>query len=344
LSPNSNSTNTRTLAELLALIKSGNDSISTGITADAVQHLEKASKTIFKYLKEISDYHRENYKLEMRMRFLDAMKLDATTVFSKKEDTMRQIKRKFAENMSDRPFYPELVEEVLKEDYSGEGFSLRDELLKKLAVEEEKPKEVKNEVPFKSILMDGLRSLGLLNFTVDDAIRKLGENSDLLESARNTFWHKVRRIIRQMLHREAEDLFYEVEYIDSVTGASKVEKLNFTTFRTEVERKSRFLAAITNKSTSTAKRLEAATEDQILSVLSKNIEEMQSMHKTMSALDVFFKSETPRAERDRMRGIKPELSAVKNGIVKANQKRHEYIAQKEEVEQMKRLGIRGDAV
>jgi hypothetical protein len=37
-----------------------------------------------------------------------------------------------------------------------------------------------------------------------------------------------------------------------------------------------------------------------------------------------------------MRGIKPELSAIKNGIVKANQKRHEYIAQKEEVEQMKR--------
>jgi hypothetical protein len=33
---------------------------------------------------------------------------------------------------------------------------------------------------------------------------------------------------------------------------------------------------------------------------------------------------------------------VKNAIIKANQKRHEYIAQKEELEQMKRLGI-GDA-
>jgi hypothetical protein len=147
-----------------------------------------------------------------------------------------------------------------------------------------------------------------------------------------------------MLHREADDLFYEVEYTDVVTGSSKVEKLNFSAFRAEVERKSRFLAAITSKTTAAAKKLEAATEDQLLSVLGKNIEEMQSIHKSMSALDIYFKSETPRAERERMRGIKPELSAVKNGIVKANQKRHEYIAQKEEVEQMKRLGIRSDAV
>lgn len=343
-SANSQYINTRTLVEILGLAKSSNDSLTTGLIADAIQHLERSSKAIFKYLKDVSDYHRENYKLEMRLRFLDALKFDPATVISRKDDTMRQIKRKFAECMSDRPFYPELVEEVLKEDYSGEGETLRVDLLKRLAVEEEKPKEEQNEISFKAILMDGLRSLAMLNFTLDDAQRKLDENSALLESAKNSFWDKIKRLIRQMLNREAEELFYEVEYTDTVTGVSKVEKLNFSGFHAEVERKSRFLAAISNKTTNAAKRLEAATEEQVLSVLSKNIEEMQSIHKSMSALDIFFKSETPRSERERMRGIKPELSAVKNGIVKANQKRHEYIAQKEEVEQMKRLGIRGDAV
>ena len=343
LSANSNYINTRTLVEVMALVKGGTDSLTNGLIADAVQHLERSSKTIFKYLKEVSDYHREAYKLELRIRFLDAMNFDASTVMTKKDDTLRQIKRKFAENMSDRPFYPELVDEILKEDYSGEGPALREDLLKRLAVAEEKQKEEKNEISFKTILLDGLRSLGMLNFTLDDAQRKLDENSALLESAKNSFWDKVRRLIRQMMHREAEDVFYEVEYSDVVTGGSKVERLNYTAFHSEVERKSRFLAALTNKTTNAAKRLEAATEDQVLSVLSKNIEEMQSIHKSMSALDIYFKSETPRAERERMRGIKPELSAIKNGIVKANQKRHEYIAQKEEVEQMKRLGIHGGA-
>jgi hypothetical protein len=141
-------------------------------------------------------------------------------------------------------------------------------------VAEEKKKEEKNEISFKVILLDGLRSLGMLNFTLDDAQRKLEENSALLESAKNSFWDKVRRLIRQMMHRDAEVIFYEVEYTDVVTGASKVEQLNYSAFRTEVERKSRFLAAITSKTTNAAKRLEAATEDQVLSVLSKNIEEM----------------------------------------------------------------------
>jgi hypothetical protein len=40
-----------------------------------------------------------------------------------------------------------------------------------------------------------------------------------------------------------------------------------------------------------------------------------------------------------VKGIKPELATIKNAIVRANQDRYEYSAQKEEEEQMKRLGI-----
>ena len=63
------------------------------------------------------------------------------------------------------------------------------------------------------------------------------------------------------------------------------------------------------------------------------------MHKTLTALDDFFKSEVDRADRDKVKGVKPELSTIKNAIVRANAKRHEYSAQKEEHEQLKRLGV-----
>ena len=97
------------------------------------------------------------------------------------------------------------------------------------------------------------------------------------------------------------------------------------------------------KRTTPIGELETAGEEQLLALLSKNIEELQSMHRTLSALDLYFKTEVPREQRERVRGVKPELTALKNGIVKANQKRHEYIAQKEEQEQMKRLGIKDEA-
>ncbi|GAB1482134.1 hypothetical protein MASR2M78_09490 [Treponema sp.] len=328
LSPNSQYTNTRTLSEVIAILKSGNDPLSIGLIADSLQHLDRSSKSVFKLLKEISDYHRENYKLELRVRFLDALRFDAHTVLARKDESIKLIKRKFAEAMGDRPFYPELIEEILMEDYSGEGNSLREDLLKRLAFVQEKPKEEKQTISFRSILIDGLRSLGSLSYMLDDVIRKLNENSDLLESSKNGFFDKVRRLIRQMMNKADEERFYELEYVDTILGTKKRVSVNFVSFKNELERKSKFLAAISNKNTTSFKRLETATEEQIVSVLTKNLEEMQSLHKTMSAFDVFFKTEAGRAEIDKIAGIKPELSSIKNGIIKANQKRHEYTAQK----------------
>ena len=61
----------------------------------------------------------------------------------------------------------------------------------------------------------------------------------------------------------------------------------------------------------------------------------------MTALDEFFLDALNDPEvRNKARSIKTELTTIRNGIIKANQKKHEYIAQKEEEEQMKRLGIK----
>lgn len=341
-SANSQYINTRTLVELVGMVKGGNEALSAKIMADALQHLDKSSKTAFAILKEVSDYQREDYKLTLRTRVMSLLSIDADAAFTHKDDTLRTVKRKFAEVMGERPFYPELAEEVLREDFSSDGPQLREELQRKLRIDDDKPKAAKQAVSFKSTLMDGMRALASLNLTIDDALRKLEDNSAAVESTKNSFMDKLRRLIRQMLNKPPESVVYEVESLDAVSGITKAEKVDFTAFRAEAERKNRILASINNKNSTAVKKLEAATEEQVLSALSKHIEEMQSGHKTMAALDAWFKANGPAEVRDRMRGIKPELSAIKNGIVKANQKRHEYVAQKEELEQMKRLGIHGD--
>jgi hypothetical protein len=63
----------------------------------------------------------------------------------------------------------------------------------------------------------------------------------------------------------------------------------------------------------------------------------------MSGLYNTFRAEVSRDKRTKIRGIKLELNAVKNSLVKANQKKHEYVAIKEEEEQMRRLGLKKDA-
>jgi hypothetical protein len=64
----------------------------------------------------------------------------------------------------------------------------------------------------------------------------------------------------------------------------------------------------------------------------------------LDSLDNFFKVNTVKEDRDKIKGIKPELSALKNTFVKANQFLYEYSAQKEEEEQMKRLGLNSTTV
>jgi hypothetical protein len=80
-------------------------------------------------------------------------------------------------------------------------------------------------------------------------------------------------------------------------------------------------------------------EEQLITILERAIRDVQSLHRTLTALDEYFKAEAPREDRGKIKGIRPELAAIKNAIIKSNQLRHEYSAQEEEEEQMRRLGI-----
>ena len=342
-SPNSQYTNTRALVEITNMAKGGNEQLSIGLITDSIQRLEAASKSILKILKEISDVHRENYKLEVRLRFFDTLNLDKNNVFIKKDETMLIIKRKFAETMSDRPFYPELIEELIYENYSAEAESLKNKLLQKLSIPQETHNKKKSVVSFRPALMDAIRSLGSLSYILSDTISKLDDNKLILDSEQNGFWQRVRQVILKMLNKDMEEVFYDIEYLDPILGSTKTERLNFGEFRTELDKKSRYFASLSSRNSSLMTKLETLSEEQLLTLVSKNLDELQRIHRVLTALDEFFKTEVSKENRDKIRGIKPEISAIKNSIVKANQKRHEYIAQKEEEEQLKKLGIQEGA-
>jgi hypothetical protein len=46
--------------------------------------------------------------------------------------------------------------------------------------------------------------------------------------------------------------------------------------------------------------------------------------------------------RNKIKGLKIDLTSLRNAIINVNKKRGDYVSNKEEIEQMKKLGIKDD--
>lgn len=338
---NSPHINTRYLAEMVAMVRKGSDPLSAGIINEGLLQLDKTSRKIFHTLKDLTTAHREQYKLNIRLAIMPSMNFERDWVVTHREEAVRKIRNQFGESSASHPFYPELVDEILMEDYSAEAQSLRDDLMKRLAVQASKKANVKAERNYKAMLLEGVRQLIGVGFQLEDALRKLADNQATLDSLDNSFFAKLRRALREMLNKSPQPVIHEVEYIDPVSSERRTENIDFFAFLDQAGRRVQGLIAMTNRSSAAFKRLESASEDQVYKFLEKALEELQAYFRKMTALDEFFMDALSAPDiRAKFRNVKIELTSLKNATVKANQKRHEYIAQKEEEEQMKRLGIK----
>jgi hypothetical protein len=332
--------NTRALAEIAGMVKQGTDKLSSGLIADTVAQLDKAGRDIIACLKALTEYHKERYKLELRQIVMPGLQIDADMAIGRRDEAMRLIKRKFAEVSSEKPFYPELVDELLQEDFSSDGPALREALLKKFAPVQEKKSEGGQDKSYKGLIVEGLRSLSSASFALEEAVAKLQENSNLLASFDQGFAAKLKRMFRKIFSPEEKDLVYQIEFMDPVLGTRSTEELDFRAFIDDAGKKARFLASFAQRGGASARRLESMDEEQAYKFLQRNIGELQRMLRIFAALDEFFKSETPGEAKTRVKLVRTECTTVKGAVIKANQKKHDYVAQREEREQMKRLGIK----
>jgi hypothetical protein len=319
-------TTTRVVAELINDARAGSEALTLNVINELTGKLGKSSVIVMNYLKEATAFNREAYKLEIRQSITGTMN----------DATVEQIKKKFPSALPGRNFYPDLAEELIKEDFSPSGEQLRDIVLKQLAIPENKPKVVKKEVSFKVTLMDGLFIISTVGNALAEIAPKIEENHTLFQTRKQSLMEKIREILREMFIKEPDPVIYEIEYIDSIKGTEVKEKVNYNQFRTDLDKRMRSFATLSSRNVS---RIDALDEKQLLTLLERAIRDAQTLHKTLGGLDEYFKAEAPKESREKVRGIKPELATIKNAYIKANQKRHDYSAQVEEDEQLKRLGV-----
>ena len=333
LSPDNQNLMTKAVAEISNNSKAGVDTITLSIIGESLSRLSKTTASSMAILKNLNTYYRECYKLDVRQKVTQGM--------SAGDATLENIKKKMHSAMPGTPFYKELIDELIKEDYSKSGQDMKDIILNALKVPATKQKAVKAAVNFKSILLDGIQVIGGASASLTEILNKLDENQTIMESYKKSFMQMIKELIRQITNAEPEEVIYTVEYLDQTKDVPVKEKVNFHHLRDELEKKIRFLASLMKGPA--YQKLSAMSEEQIIGYLERNITEMQNYHKILGALDDFFKAKVAPENRDKIKGIKPELSALKNSYVKANQLRYDYSAQKEEEEQLKRLGIHMDA-
>ena len=327
LTPDSKSPNTKVVAEITLNSKTG-DQITLSVIGEALTKLSKCTASVMGILRELTVYHRENYKLAVRGAIKGTPAAEAT---------VPNIKKKIASVASGAPLYQEFIEEVIAEDYSADGRSLKEAVLKSLRVAEGKSKSAKPKVDYKAILIDGIRSVGMSTSVLTEIVSKIDENEATLISEKKSFWTKLKQLIRTMLNSEPEAVIYELVFTDPVKSTQTREFLNLHQFRADLDRKIKIFSGMSGQGPLLTK-LKGMPEDQILGYLERAIRDIQNFYRILVALDDYFKT-TAKESRNRIKGIKPELSTVKNCIVKANQIQHEYSAAKEEAEQLKRLGV-----
>jgi hypothetical protein len=321
---------TKAMMELTISAKNGLDPMTMSLFNESLSKISRGTGVIIGYLKILSDYHRESYKFELRATITGDMKAG--------EATLGNIKKKFNSSMQGRPFYPDLIEELIKEDYSEEGPALREKVLKNLQVAQDKPKLEKQQISFKQVLIEGLHVIGNVSNTLQEILPKIDENESILANRKKSFCQRIRRLLQQIMGKEPDPVVFELKYTDPARGTQVRDKVNYTSFRAELDKKNRVLGSYAARGT-ISQKLAAMTEEQLTQILDRLIRDMQNTHRTLGAMDDFFKTEAVDGEREKVKGIKPELAAMKNAIVRANQIRHEYSARKEEEEQMRKLGI-----
>jgi len=328
-SPDSKSPNTKVVAELTSNAKSGGDSLTLSIIGESLTRLPKCTSSTMGILRNLIGYYKEAYKLNVR---------NAIAGMQASEATPANIKRKVSSAMPGTPFYQEFVEELIKEDYSKDGPAMKEAILASLKVAEDKPKNAKPKASYKDVLLTGIQAIGAAAAVMTEIVQKLDANQTILENRKKGFWEKVRLLFKSMTNADPDEVIYELQYLDQTKGTETWEHLNFGQFRIELDRKIKIYTGMSGQGPFMTK-LKNMAEEQILEYLERAIKDLQSLHRTLTALDEYFKSSVVREERDQIKGIKPELASVKNCYIKANQIRHDYSAQKEEEEQMKKLGI-----
>ncbi|MBQ0050489.1 MAG: hypothetical protein KBT11_00320 [Treponema sp.] len=338
-SVNNNRINTRVLATIIFDARQNSDALTASMINDSLSKASHAQTDIISQLKDFSEFQKEYYKGQVRKCVCMAPGYDAAKAAESPASELAMIRKNFSSGMGKVPFYNELIDEIVQEDHAGNKASLQQGVLAKLNIEVKKESKKETKVDTKAMLMDAILVLGATPPQLMQIAQKLQENHDVLESEHNSFMDKLKRAFRKAFGIQEKPLFYTITIVDPHTGSKRNERINYHQFVNDIATKARRYTAAGQKNSAGYQKVYALPEEKILEFVSAQIAECNKMLTLLNAMDEFFKAAASQENKSKIKGLKIDLTTLKNSIVKANQHRAEYTAYVEEEAQMKKLGI-----
>ncbi len=333
------SPNTKGLSDCLVPIRQGTDALATSVLNDSLSNAAKTVEIINGILKEFADFQREVYKVEIRREVMAHPSFLIDKVFESKESMLAQIKKVFQAVATKKAFYNELIDEIIEETIGDNAKEKQQSLISKLVVKKSSKQAKEKQIDTRQILMDSVRSLGGVVPQLESIITKFQANSEVLENEKTSFWAKLIEIIQKAFNLDKKTLVYKIVLVDSMTQSKHYEHIDFNEFILSLQKRCKYYLSFSTRKTPGYEKIEAMSDEKVVEFISKNLSECQRLLGTLSALDDFFKETVTPLDRSKIKGIKMEISSLKNTIIKTNQRKAEYSSIIEEQKQMKKLGL-----
>ncbi len=340
-STNSSKPNTRALANVLNTAKTNAPSVIVSMITDSIVKNSEASMIINKCLNELGAFQKELYKYELRKDLFEHPDFHKDKAFTSPEAELAEIKRIYVKVMGKKPFYSDLIGEIIQEDLGQNKEKHQSAVLESLKIPTAIVKKTVNKgdsVSFHELQMGIVLAVAAMSPTLTQLRVKLVNNFNILYEKKKTFFSKLRDALKKVFHIREREKVCAVQVTDQKTGGSRIEKIKVNELLFEINKKERIYAAVSNRGPEFEK-IDSSSEDAILQFVNKQISETQSLFTKINALDGYFKNSVPVESKTRIKGMQIELSAMRNSIINANKKRGEYVSAKEETEQMQKLGI-----
>ena len=331
---------TAVLAETLSKIRPGSDNVSTGIISTSLTQMQKLYRTVLAQLREILGFQKQSYKLMLRQELFGSIRQKLETSYAVGVDkAYDRLKVAFASAMKGRPFYRDLAQELLQEEFSKEAAELQKKSLSVLKIPREEPAEVRKQPDYRVLLMEAVRVILPAGGHLRDALRKVVANQEILEKSRRGLGGKFRSWLQKRFQSRGQSWLVEIRHFDPRTSTTQSESIDFQKFVENVRRKSSLFDALGQPDSTSFVRLSEASERQIDTFLKKNIGELQLQYRRLQGLNEHLRQEAPAELKEQLKGIKIELSGLKNCVVRANHRRYEYVTLKEEEVRLQQLGV-----
>lgn len=334
------SPNTAAMASIIDTAVSSTDNMTASILRNTVDQLGKSSVATKNILNKLSLVHKEAYKVFLRKTVVPLVPANLLAMDADINDMCVSVKKTFASHFHKTPFFQDLVFEVLTEDFSAQGATAKEDCLKKLNFKPTEAKKAETQVDYRQLLLSGLKTLASSGEQLGIALDKILFNEELINKETTTFFTKLKALFRKAFNIKEPDKEITVVIEDPITHARKKEVINLNSFKEAVERKMSIFKNLNANPKALVLKLDRISEQVLFDNFSQYISDCNDLMNKMAGLDQYYKTVKPSV-RAKIKGIKVEITTIRNYILNANQYKAEYAGRMDEQAQMKKLGITG---